>query len=221
MNKLIYGNHHQIVTFNNLKLNYWSIPKCASTTIKYALHKADCDKKIFEQQEKQFTTNDDIHSWVHAINICEKIEPKNALNNGYINFMIIRNPIERFLSLYKDFFIKRKNNNVGGSSEFKDAVCTLRQEPSVKGLLNLLNRFSDNKACDVHFRSQTWFYLDSTIKLIRLENMKTAIQAFNSTIVLDNLHLHKTSKNISLSENEINQLNLIFKQDYQLYEQAN
>jgi len=87
-----------ISQWNSLKLNYWGIPKCGNTSVKYALLKTI---------NKTHQDTSETHQWVHGLDHAEYISRETALSNGYNNFATIRNPYDRVKSLYKDFGIRR------------------------------------------------------------------------------------------------------------------
>lgn len=88
---------YNISVWDQYKLNYWAIPKCANTAIKVALSGFDADPEKPGSKVK----------WVHNPNNVKYVDQETALSNGYRNFTVIRHPYDRVISLYKDFGLRR------------------------------------------------------------------------------------------------------------------
>ncbi len=75
-------------------VNLWGVPKCGTTAMKHYLYERECGKP-FEGPEMN------IHS------ACEYITPEEANSNGLRNWGTVREPVERFMSIWKDLCVKR------------------------------------------------------------------------------------------------------------------
>ncbi|MGB5325899.1 MAG: sulfotransferase family 2 domain-containing protein [Pseudomonadales bacterium] len=134
-----------ILELQELGANYWSVPKCGNTSIKFACLRAQGNS--FQQDPE------DIYVAVHAVGLAPYIEKKRALQNGLLNFTIIRHPVERALSMYRDLAGKRQGKRIDGSAEFKLAWQTfLGSKHSFDRFVDLMCNFRD-KDKDWHFRS--------------------------------------------------------------------
>ena len=117
----------KISVINN-KIGYTPIPKIASTSIKHALYKLE-NKKAFSIEEH----NTHIHNFFN--------EKKKAENNPLpdFNFIVIRDPIKRFLSGYANRVMMHKEL----SKNFIQNTC-----PSLEGQIPFfdpkLNQFIEN-----------------------------------------------------------------------------
>lgn len=83
---------YNLTTYPKLGLNYWGVPKCGNTSVKFVL-----------LQASGVDTQSQGHAWVHQPDVNQYITPEQALINSYINFATIRHPYNRVKSLYKDF----------------------------------------------------------------------------------------------------------------------
>ena len=87
-----------ITHWPELGINYWGINKNATSTI--TLHFGQLVGDIPKP------TEDQIHqgvAWKISQNQDRYISSDEALNNGYKNFCVIRNPYDRFVSCYNHF----------------------------------------------------------------------------------------------------------------------
>jgi len=118
--------------------NFWAIPKCGNTTIKYLLLKK-------YQTSSIRTLDNGANQWIHLETIANYITPLDANVNGCYNFTVVRDPIQRFESLYNDFCVVRKNAipEVGGLS--------------IDELITFISEAKDEAELNVHFRSITYF----------------------------------------------------------------
>jgi hypothetical protein len=119
-----------------MKLNYWGIPKSGNTSLKICLLKST-DKRISR-------TGDIYQAWAHSEDNIKYITKEEAIENGYLNFTVVRDPYTRFESMLKD--IKRRNGQF-----FKG-----KKIETIEDFFNYLEKTEDNKR-NVHFRSQSYF----------------------------------------------------------------
>lgn len=88
--------------------------------------------------------NDEVYRWVHSESKMKYITPDEANSNGKINFTFIRDKVDRFISLHKDFCIRRK--------EIPE-IYGLSPEELLEYLLNC----SNEKHLNIHCRSIDYF----------------------------------------------------------------
>jgi len=127
---------YNISCYDELGLNFWGIPKNGNTAVKLALL-----QKIGKIEKKQVHPND-IGVEYHKEHLIPYIDPNTAINNGNLNFTVIRHPYERVLSLYKDFGLRRKQSSIQQHKELDDFISYIE---------------STNDSQDIHLRSQSYF----------------------------------------------------------------
>ena len=183
-----------ISVWSKYKLNYWGIPKCANTSVKLALSN--------QTVQNQFATSKKIHKDVTYISQTE------ALNNKHINFTVVRNPYDRFISLYKDWGLRRSNKYLN----FKLPV-------EFDYFLDyILDNFSTDDKSETHFKSQS-YWLTSKQKLL-IDNIFTVEQAqhflsnYNLTLELAN---KTTELDILLSKKQKEKIYNRYKDDFQFF----
>jgi hypothetical protein len=129
------------LTYNIVQIgpcNFWAIPKCGNTTIKYLLFKK-YQSRVVQRLD------DEANQWVHLETIGNYITPLDANHNGKYNFTVVRDPIERFKSLYSDFCMVRK-----------DAIQEIKGM-SVDQLITYISKAENEKNLNIHLRSQMYF----------------------------------------------------------------
>lgn len=178
-NKLTYG----IASIGHC--NFWSIPKCGNTTIKYRL--------LQEFKPGSLQENDSFDRWVHRSDLMEYITPKEALNSDKYNFTFIRDPVVRFLSLYKDF------------------CCTRSDIPEIFGispeqLLDKLREYVGREtSANIHLRSISYF-----------------LDKFRGDVFLiddfEGLKLNRRDRSISVSPSTLTQVRDLWVNDYRFYD---
>ena len=154
--KLKYG----ISEWNTYNLNFWSIPKCASTAIKASL----LNKDVSDSYE--------INSNLHSTEVQKFITINQALSNNNLNFTVIRDPFERVISMYKDFGLRRpikkhKKINLQNFNYFLDNVILK----------------SKDETCNPHFRSMSYYIQPFgqllVDKVLNLDNIKDFLKDYN------------------------------------------
>ena len=131
---------YNISSWSKLKFNFWGITKAGNTSIKYLLH---------QKSENDMRTDDNTNQWVHHIKNTQYITPEEAVQNGFNNFTITRNPYDRFESMFKD--VQRRSGLMGMSH------CKTPEQ-----FIAFLEETPDEKR-NVHFRSQCYFIKNSDI----------------------------------------------------------
>jgi len=177
-----------ITTWPNKKLNFWGITKCANTTIKYAL--------LDNIDIKPDTTHPNNH--IHNPSNVKYISKEEALQNGFTNFTITRNPYDRCVSLYKDFILKRNNIKLKGIKINRESINSF--DAFVK--IMLLN---ESVQKEIHFRTQTSFIsnnsnicVDKIFDMYDTKNIENFIGSSLSTLnkSLGDVALNKQNKKI-------------------------
>ena len=168
-----------ITQWNDLGLNYWGIPKCGNTSVKYAL---------LEKVNIANSDHSDTQQWVHNLDIAEYISRETAKKNGNANFATIRNPYERVKSLYKDFGIRRADTKI-----MKDV-----ESHRLKDLDYFLEHYikQSTDANNIHLRSLSYFLvkdgnvlIDNVIDINNINNFLSkyyiTVPVLNTTQDLD------------------------------------
>lgn len=164
---------YNITSWSEFKLNYWGITKVGNTSMKYAL----------QQHDIEHDNHDDANAWIHKEDLATYIDKQTALTNGYTNFSIIRDPYDRFYSLYDDFMNKRHGMLGVRDMSFEDFA-------------EYVSKTDDSFSTNVHIRSQ-FSFLSLNNKLVvgcllNLNNIP-AIENFvktHSEIDINFPHLH-------------------------------
>lgn len=167
---------YNIMSFPELRTNFWGITKNGNLSIKAAL-KAHGPGSFISRVD--------------------------ALRTNYFNFSVIREPIDRFRSMYK-YNLTRPD------------LCYLESSLDVDALLSLIEN-TDDKNRNVHFRSQCYFVAPKgTVvpTLFLLEHDLTKIEnLFNVSVgITNNIDLK-----IDLSESQIARVKDIYAEDILLY----
>lgn len=193
---------YNIMSFPELGLNYWAIPKCMNTSIKYALLKKI--NKVFDQNI------DGSASWVHNIEMHRYITPEQAINNRNENFTCIRHPYRRVKSLYKDFGLRRFNEVLRAgvnNSRLKDIDYFIDY---------YIKDSTDND--NVHLRSYSYFI--SSGGLVRIDRVfkEDEIKEYlcKKGIILEHLNVSE-GKFVTLTEKHKQIIYNRYKTDFDLF----
>ena len=181
---------HNISSWDRLKLNYWGIPKCGNTSVKYALAAAS---------ELKLQALDDICVWVHKESLTQYITPQQAIENGFRNFTVIRNPLDRFMSMHKDICRREPLSKIVGNDK------------SINNFLNYLEKTNDDKR-NVHFRSQCYFIAQGDKVIPDILSYADIEQMLNTKIE----HLNSIEKQYDITDEQKNRVYNIFQKDYEL-----
>ena len=168
LNNLYLKNHH---------FHFIAIPKCANTTIKISI---TFTLDLIDESQKMAVTNRP--QLIHKI-LKTPFNPNEKKN--LIEFAIVRDPIERFKSFYKDKILGNgwPNNT---RKKFMEAYNLLPEEDVndfIDKIVNIPDKFSE-----IHFRSQYYIINQSRISNeIKLFNFKdfNKIKSFLEIIVLN------------------------------------
>ena len=182
---------YNITQWDDYKLNYWAIPKCANTAIKTALSNLQYKEKMVYSKVK----------WVHNPDNVMYIDRETAKQNNYYNFSVTRHPYERFISLYKDQGLRRPM--------FKNI-----KNISIDVFLENLEQYNLDK--DPHTRLQTEYIFDDNKllvdKVMDISEAKKYLQSFN----IELNYANKTQElDISLNDAQKQKVYNIYKEDFE------
>lgn len=173
---------YNITAWDKLKLNYWGIPKCMNTSVKYTLY-------------SQLNPNDSrsvngIPRWIHHVDLLRYITKGSALVNGNINFTVIRHPYDRVLSLYRDMTFRRRKVNMMPDVDNR----------KIDGLDEFIDVYIKNStdADNIHLRSISYFICEDGKPLF--DNIFT-FDTISEFLQMDVAHINITDPcEITLSE---------------------
>lgn len=143
-------SEQNVSLWENLKIIYWAIPKSGSTTVKNHLLNLNSNTELEDPL------------LAHKREYQKIIKPE--YKDGYFNFSVVRNPVDRFCSMYQDFFVYRQKNKMYFPKELKKNWKPL-------DFAKYISQTEDEKL-NVHFRSASSFLKDKRIKIFTLENLK-------------------------------------------------
>jgi hypothetical protein len=190
---------YNISTWPKSDINYWGIQKCGTTSVKYMLHyKNHYKRALFFDKVKNYNN----YNWVHDAALTRYISKDEALTNGLQNITNIRDPYDRFLSMYTDICIRRKDTT------FKDFSFR-----SIEDFLDYLE-LNINKS-DKHMRTQSYYIVEDdkvipkTIDIQRMDLMEKILG-------LKIPELNQTNNDIYLTDEQKDQVYHIFQQDFEV-----
>jgi hypothetical protein len=179
-----------ITQWDEYKLNYWAIPKCANTAVKTALSSLTYRDKMAYSKVK----------WVHNPDNVLYIDRKTARNNGYYNFSVTRHPYDRFISLYKDQGLRRPM--------FKDY-----SNISIDDFLTKLENY--NISNDPHTRTQISYLFKGNKLLVDKIVCVTDAKNYLQTLGIELNYVNKTQDiELTLTENQKQRVYQIYKDDF-------
>lgn len=180
--KLLYN----ISTWDKIGLNFWGVPKAGNTSIKYLLHQVS-GNDILESDDKT--------QWVHNHEFTTYISPNQAIDNGFANIAVTRNPYKRFISMWKD--VERRGPEFAVSCK------------TVDEFLFYLENTLDKKR-NVHFRTQRYF-LHENVKCIDITDTDALQIYLNHPIP----HKNILKGVIELSDRQKERVYNVYKNDFE------
>ena len=148
--------HRRIFEWPEFNMNYWSVNKNASTSLREHFLDTVCERNggVPELKRRQIT---------HDV----------AFNNGLQNFGVSRDPLSRFISSYAMWHEANEEQN----ENIQISIAKARFSPdwSLEEYLdNVVWRFDNNWKINKHWRQQIWFIpepqrLDCLVKMENLE----------------------------------------------------
>ena len=190
-----------IFSYPKYSLNYWSIPKSASTSIKYALLQKEPFTNRHYAKDPKF--HGDFLRWhriLHTLSNKEQIsiEVEGALSNGFKNFTAVRHPYERFISMYKDFVFRRPKEDIAPSA------FSIEEFPSIDIFIDAIleDHPEDLEETNPHIRSQSSYVCDANGKLfdIIITYLPDHTKKFLESQVITDSFSHQRKDNIVLKK---------------------
>lgn len=195
------------------KILYFPVPKVGCTTTKRALNVAE--------------TGEEFDICIHKFNPTKQFKGlrlKQLNLNKYYKFAIVRDPVERFVSIYNGRILDKKDH-------LKNKVLLnkfdLPRQPTIGQFINRIDKFKRNKSIDHHIRSivdylgpnpdfyDDIFTLKDINKIIipKLEGMCGFKLKFN----MNRNKSHGGVKVSDLTPTQLRKIKELYAKDYYLY----
>lgn len=211
---------HSIITYPDLGFNYIAIPKTASSSFKTACWVA---QGIVSEEDFK------IDNWFKKPKKYLKyISPNDALENDLITITTFRNPINRTISLFKDFLYGyKKDENPSGSKQFRQDFSNAKERQDLEYFIDFFTSHPEEDR-NIHFRSQSWFVnfilTDPNTFFFTSENYDSGIEKLKLRGF--NLKSYYINKNLSKKEFDItttvkNKILKTHETDYELWRSNN
>ena len=142
--RLIWGKYTEATLVKGTKWIYFSLPKCANTSIRYAINEHNGIK------QKKFS---DIHN-INPYRLRER-KLRKLLDKGYRLFVFTRNEEDRLKSSYRDFI-------QGKGDRDKTYPIGISKTVSFEGFKWIVNN-TPNKKRDIHLRNLKYIMKDAKI----------------------------------------------------------
>lgn len=216
---------HNISSFSSLRLNYWGIPKCANTTLKYALLRAENPNLVERMESKKRNKNTNVdgnpnRGWVHQK--CQYITPQEAQHNGHKNFTALRDPVQRACSMYQNGLSRPERVTASGSDQFKRDITALfkkyRNRPSMLDFLDVIKQYSDNQR-NIHYRSQKSYCLINKIIKLDVALLSSTAHLVHPKLIID-IKLNESKDKPTPSVEVLDRIHKVFAADFDLWNQC-
>lgn len=202
-----------IISLDNPALAYVPMPKCGSTTIKaYIL---DATQRLKTINPHQFFDNP----------FFKTSEKKISDYFGYYKFVVLRDPIERFLSYYNHNILVK--NSLSESFNKRSVVFGLNTRPEINELISrwdqycfVFNDFKHHSLPQAAYLGHDLSTFDDVFLLDQIENLLSKLTVILGTEKLP-IHLMKSDKPVAdlyheLTHDSLQLLSNIYKDDYEL-----
>lgn len=201
---------NNIVKCDSKRFNYWGIPKAGNTSMKYAILTLDNDPGTLREMQR-YTRTGPIgkgrlfpKAWVHTA--CRYVDWDTALEDDYENISVIRSPMARFISVYKD--IHRRGPLYFGLAGDLPV--------SVDELLDYIEG-TPSEFLDIHLKPQIDYILGQDGVLVdRIFNL-TNPKPLEAYLGVALPHLNTIDQSVHLSNKQIEKLQQIYKGDVELF----
>lgn len=219
--KILHGGYLNNLSLRSCNFQYIAIPKVANTSIKiciaFSLNLLKNSDKLKIQQQPNL---------IHKLNT-KKVN-LSFFDQEFCEFTLVRDPIERFISFYKDKILE--NGWPDTTRERFMKIYGLNPNQDIDNHIKAICDIPDEHS-EIHFRSQSQIINQSKIsknlKIFSYNNFqlfkdylaKSIKKKFNKEIYpFGHFQISKQSTPISLSSVSINKLKSRYKKDYDLIE---
>lgn len=219
-----FGNTTNSLLFEKANINYISIPKVANTSIKIAIIKS---LKILNKKDQNFIDqNPNLIHKVLKFHFNNKIQIFSK-DKSNVEFALIRNPIDRFISFYFDKII-----GSGWDQKVKNKVFPYFGFSSDMSLEDLISRICEipDQLSEIHFRSQSRIIKQSqlydNIDIFNIDHFYL-FESYLSDLFKKKFHIklinietfQKSNKDsFKIGAHSMKKLSLRFENDFNLYE---
>lgn len=190
-----------VTCWPHLKINYWVIPKCGSTSVLAALLHSRGDQNVDSLSDVE----------VHDKRV-QYITHDQAQQNGYQNITLVRDPYQRAISLYKDFGLRRNHKRM-----IKSKSIDRNQSNNIDYFFQYQIAPSNDLLDDLHVRSQCSYITDdqNIFRVDKIYRMEMIDQMWR------NLDLYPVQRNQTPEQIQLNsQQKLIiytrYRRDFEL-----
>lgn len=203
------------------QLSYFSVPKCANTSIKTMLFELENGFKFKPYKVNGQTIS--IHQIVH--NEAFDGQPHDRIE-GHKKFTVLRSPEERLLSFYGDKFLsgelKRRKIDVQFAERGLPAEPTLDEFVENVEAYRDVNEFMRSHLCPLsYYLSTDPDYFDRIFRVADLDQLPDYLTQFVSTPV-ELEHMRKRShryEGLTLSDANIAHIRDVYAEDYEIFGQ--
>lgn len=200
---------YNITRWDTHNVNYWGITKCGNTSVKGALLGKYVNRRPFQKTGLMQANGSSLYK-ESSKNVHEGINSKyisrdDALSNGYANFTLIRNPIDRFKSFLSDF--NRRDPSYYG----------FNQKHTIDEFLTHLENTTDVER-DTHLKSQVCHIFRGSKLLVENIFVLERINKLEDFLSVRIAKLNSTDSDIDLNETHIQRLKCIYADDFSLYD---
>ena len=199
---------YNITQWDTHEVNYWGITKCGNTAVKGALLGKNVNRRPLQKTGLMVANGAKLYIEASK-NVHESINSKyitreDAMANGYTNFTVIRNPIDRFKSFLSDF--NRRDPSYYGFD----------QKHTIDEFLTHLENTTDVER-DTHLKSQVCHIFQDTKQLVENIFVLERINKLEDFLSVRINKLNSTDSDIDLNEAHIQRLKCIYHDDFSLY----
>jgi len=194
-----------IIEYPNLELNYWSIQKNSTTSLKHSFQILNGTINHLHKNDESYREKD--YDVIHRHN--NYISVNQAKNNNYRNIIFSRNPYDRALSMYKYL----KNN----PKMDKHIYGVLRKK--CKTFFEFLTevhvgKLNSNSGCLMFCSQSNYLEKDVEYTRVKLEELETLPSVLGISD-FPFFYLNKTTKDEKvLDDKEIALINTIYEKDF-------
>jgi hypothetical protein len=145
-------------------------------------------------------------AWIHNENNANYINIDTALSNGNKNFTVVRNPYDRFISMYKD--TQRRHDHFFRKN--KDA-----QIKTIDDLISFIEKIPDENR-EVHFRSQSSFISKKNKILPSFMFDINDVNGIETFLGVDVKHMNSINTKVELNLAQKKRVFSIYQKDFEL-----
>lgn len=208
-------SNYLVITLDDPNIGYIPSTKCGSTTVKRWLLEIDRTRKKHKGVRQAVEVNDDPHaSWGY------RTEFNFAIYDDYEKFIVIRDPLVRFMSFYFHYSDRIKNGTLPPYKGFDDHV------DDIDFFVDL---FCSKSICNsfvyTHTLPQNKFYHEafSTIKHVftveKLDECRCFLENKFEMAIPELIENKSSRKKVKISAKSVEKILAYYQKDYDLFSQ--